>query len=205
MNDPIHPASGDLLPCPFCGGPAELMSYGDRVGVRCEDVMCAGSHRLPADGESPVPAWNRRTPAAPPATAAGVGEALKAAALATDEPLGDGQLLYRTDWTGERHIVEAGTGFVRVKLPYDYAHTSNAQQRRDAERIASAFTTPASHDALIARVPADVARLVVAARKVAFEDPSQEQLRELDIASEAFASRVPWDDEPADLDAGAGR
>lgn len=45
-------------------------------------------------------------------------------------------------------------------------------------------------------VPADVRRLVVAARKVAFEDQSREALKELDAASEAFADRVPWDDEP---------
>ena len=42
----------------------------------------------------------------------------------------------------------------------------------------------------------DVTRLVIAARKVAFEDQSPEALRELDQASEAFADRVPWDDEP---------
>ena len=50
-------------------------------------------------------------------------------------------------------------------------------------------------------VPADVARLVVAARRVAFENPSQAELRELDIASEAFASRVPWDDAPDEIPA----
>lgn len=45
-------------------------------------------------------------------------------------------------------------------------------------------------------IPDDVARLVVAARIVAFEDQSADALRELDQASEAFASRVPWEDEP---------
>lgn len=44
--------------------------------------------------------------------------------------------------------------------------------------------------------PNDVRRLVIAARKVAFEDQSREALKELDKASEAFALRVPWDDEP---------
>lgn len=47
-------------------------------------------------------------------------------------------------------------------------------------------------------VPADVARLVVAARHVAYDVATTDELRELDQASEAFASRVPWDDEPAD-------
>lgn len=55
-------------------------------------------------------------------------------------------------------------------------------------------------------VPADVARLVVAAREVAFSglfevatfnDPiALTAMRDLDQASEAFASRVPWGDEP---------
>lgn len=42
-------------------------------------------------------------------------------------------------------------------------------------------------------LPADVIRLVIAARVVAFERQDAEALRELDQASEAFASRVPWD------------
>ncbi len=45
-------------------------------------------------------------------------------------------------------------------------------------------------------LPPDVVRLVIAARIVAFEDQSPEALRELDLASEAFAERVPWDDDP---------
>ncbi|MFC5421969.1 hypothetical protein ACFPOB_20615 [Bosea eneae] len=49
-----------------------------------------------------------------------------------------------------------------------------------------------------AGLPEDVARLVVAARIVAYSDQSAEALRELDKASEAFADRVAWDDEPID-------
>lgn len=47
-------------------------------------------------------------------------------------------------------------------------------------------------------VPDDVRRLVIAAREVAFGDapPDQNAIKELDAASEAFASRIPWDDEP---------
>lgn len=52
--------------------------------------------------------------------------------------------------------------------------------------------------------PEDVRRLVVAARHVAFGDLSSEALRELDLASEAFAARVPWENEPADADREAG-
>lgn len=69
------------------------------------------------------------------------------------------------------------------------------------ELAARVVTTKTVRDAFLrvtapAAVPDDVARLVVAARIVAFEDQSKEALRELDVASEAFASRVPWSDEP---------
>ncbi|HMO74109.1 MAG TPA: hypothetical protein PKD48_02100 [Sphingopyxis sp.] len=59
-------------------------------------------------------------------------------------------------------------------------------------------------------VPADVRRLVIAAREIAFNDwdgDSEEWAvarKELDDASEAFASRVPWDDEPATPSTDAG-
>lgn len=43
---------------------------------------------------------------------------------------------------------------------------------------------------------ADVVRLVIAARVVAFEDQGRAALKELDEASEAFASRVPWTNQP---------
>lgn len=47
-------------------------------------------------------------------------------------------------------------------------------------------------------LPADIIRLVIAARIVVFEDQGQEALKELGDASEEFADRVPWDDEPED-------
>jgi ribosomal protein S27AE len=50
-------------------------------------------------------------------------------------------------------------------------------------------------------LPADVARLVIAARHVAFGDPTDvEALKELETASEAFADRIPWEDEPEEKD-----
>jgi hypothetical protein len=49
---------------------------------------------------------------------------------------------------------------------------------------------------IVDSLPADVRRLVIAARRVAFEDRDAETLRELDQASEAFADRVAWDDAP---------
>lgn len=54
-----------------------------------------------------------------------------------------------------------------------------------------------------APLPVDVVELVIAARIVAFEDQSPEALKQLDKASEAFADRVPWDDEPHDAEGGA--
>lgn len=47
-----------------------------------------------------------------------------------------------------------------------------------------------------AQLPQDVINLVIAAREVAYEDFDPEKIKALDTASEAFASRVPWDNEP---------
>lgn len=44
-------------------------------------------------------------------------------------------------------------------------------------------------------LPVDVVELVMAARAVAFGDPDEAAIKRLDDASEAFADRVPWDDE----------
>jgi len=56
-----------------------------------------------------------------------------------DEPMGDGTYLFRTTLTGERHIVHAATGFVWVKLPYDYRFTDNATQHANARAIIAAM------------------------------------------------------------------
>lgn len=63
-------------------------------------------------------------------------------------------------------------------------------EREADDRAEAAFREEATE------VPADVQRLVAAARVVAFEDQGPAAIKALDIASEAFASRVPWDDEP---------
>lgn len=49
----------------------------------------------------------------------------------------------------------------------------------------------ANEDAL----PRDVVRLVIAARRIMDENASAESRSELDQAAEAFASRVPWENE----------
>lgn len=48
----------------------------------------------------------------------------------------------------------------------------------------------------IRRLPQHMARLVIAARIVAFEDKGPQAIRELGQASEAFAELVPWEDQP---------
>lgn len=50
------------------------------------------------------------------------------------------------------------------------------------------------------QLPDDVVRLVIAARLVAWEDPDPENLKELQDASELFASRMPWEDQPENED-----
>lgn len=45
-------------------------------------------------------------------------------------------------------------------------------------------------------LPYDVRQLVIASRRVVYEDADAQNLKALDKASEAFADRVPWDDEP---------
>lgn len=63
---------------------------------------------------------------------------------------------------------------------------ADARQKAEAEIERSSALSPA------------MVRLIIAARIVAFEDQGADALRELDQASEAFASAVPWDDEPDD-------
>ena len=64
------------------------------------------------------------------------------------------------------------------------------------EAALAAHAAPAPSDE--AALPDDVVRLVTAARMVAWEDPDPENLKELQAASELFADRVPWDDQPED-------
>lgn len=85
---------------------------------------------------------------------------------------------------------------------FSYVQTVRTLSKAD-QIIALAAAIPGSADGgwqpietAPQRVPDDVAELVVAARTVAFDDQSAEALKRLDEASEAFASRVPWDDEP---------
>lgn len=73
--------ANELLPCPFCGGPAEIYNPFHMIGkpsqpatyrggVRCRACGCESKATTPPDGA--ITAWNRRADAAPQASAEGV-------------------------------------------------------------------------------------------------------------------------------------
>lgn len=88
----------------------------------------------------------------------------------------------------------------RDRLLCYHARTSELDHVIDEARAALATTK--TQDGHANPLPQDVVLLVIAARDVAYGDPTREALRDLDRAAEAFASRVPWDDEPDDEDDG---
>lgn len=56
-----------LLPCPFCGEPAEIIRHGAVSHVRCRQWACGchGSSTFEYSPEKAIISWNRRVPAAP--------------------------------------------------------------------------------------------------------------------------------------------
>lgn len=69
-------------------------------------------------------------------------------------------------------------------------------------RFRLAASPPPAGDEKKRTIPADVIELVIAARIVAFEDQSPDAIKRLDRASEAFADRVKWADEPVNGEVG---
>ena len=124
--------------------------------------------------------------------------AMLSAAPAAPQAAGVGE-----EWTSDiEWLREAARYFQkRDTKGEDAAFWSNLKNSENANRIADkleALCAP-SREPEGGAVDDDVRRLVIAARNVAFDTPTQSELRALDIASEAFASRVPWDDEPEAL------
>lgn len=79
-----------LLPCPFCGGPAEMKA--ERCGedcmetwVRCKDCGVATDRYEGAysDPESAAAAWNERAPASEPHQSEGTGSDARDMAIVT--------------------------------------------------------------------------------------------------------------------------
>lgn len=73
--------ANELLPCPFCGGPAEIYNPFHMIGkpsqpatyrggVRCRACGCESKATTPPDGA--ITTWNRRADAAPQASAESV-------------------------------------------------------------------------------------------------------------------------------------
>lgn len=56
-----------LLPCPFCGEPAEIIRHGVVSHVRCRQWACGchGSSTFEYSTEEAIISWNRRAPASP--------------------------------------------------------------------------------------------------------------------------------------------
>ena len=52
---------GELLPCPFCGGEAEMSASSDGYGVECWNRRCIDMQMdgLPTEAEA-IDAWNTR-------------------------------------------------------------------------------------------------------------------------------------------------
>lgn len=107
----------------------------------------------------------------------------------------------------------------RAWLDNDYTGTMDAETMRFSPgEMVDAFIAGWSQRGFVAEpLPGDVVRLVIAARAIAFGElrdmvtvehgglpgltAHRDAMIELDAASEAFASRVRWEDEPSDEEA----
>lgn len=63
MTDPTKP---DLLPCPFCGGPAAMQTWTTNYAVVCRAVPYCAEARPAKSPEDAAAIWNRRAPPAAP-------------------------------------------------------------------------------------------------------------------------------------------
>lgn len=170
----------ELMPCPFCGGKADYFANGSvshpdiivhRIachGVECETQPWTGWR---ASEEEVIAAWNHRALSCAAETGTQRDVVIDAVRVAIDG--------------GVRH----SRSCMNESLAKDGPCTCGLHALAKAVAPgASSQSTP---------IPVDVRRLVIAARNIAFNDTLDGgALRELDEASEAFADRVPWEDEP---------
>ena len=94
-------------------------------------------------------------------------------------------------------MLEAAFDAFEINHPMQYRTGTEARKAIWSAMLAAAPASPLPGGGL----SSDVVRLVIAARRVAYEGAAEDDLRALDIAAEAFASRVPWDDEPDEIPA----
>jgi hypothetical protein len=93
-------------------------------------------------------------------------------------------------WSDARSMFVRYAELFAMTERYEEASAIADKAAREIEALTTREEAPA--------VPDDVQRLVNAARVVAFEDQGPDALKALDVASEAFADRVPWENEPGE-------
>lgn len=177
-----------LLPCPFCGGEAKC--FPDEVGSGGQHLPpyyagCKACRVFFSDDDEvrAITDWNRRS------------ESLRAQPAIEEEGL-------RSELTNARDaFVAIQDATIAGKVCDDIAWFSDIETLHDfcadqADKIDAVLLRTSAAGSTRDDVLADVVRLVIASRRVAFEDRSPEAIKELDVASEAFADRVLWEDEP---------
>jgi hypothetical protein len=87
--------------------------------------------------------------------------------------------------------------YERLAPSFGYETRADTRQFDPASSNGRLMVAVCSEIARTTSASPDLARLIIAARNVAFGDQGAEAIRELDEASEAFADCLPWDDEPA--------
>lgn len=105
---------------------------------------------------------------------------------------------------GEDALREAVRRFLPTNINLDAVHLPDEATipldvtMGELRELRAALNARQSGEGEREALPRDVRRLVIAAR-LALESQDDEALGELDRASEAFASLVPWNDEPEDV------
>lgn len=172
-NTPITEANaGELLPCPFCGGPAKTfpMNGATEAGCAADFKDCAGS-----DVVAPVAMWNRRPAASVGGATGGEGERTFGC---DDATLASLTLTLEMCERGEGHrpgIVSVSTDTFRDLLaalqPSSAADAKPMAVPWTDAQIVSQLLQEAEREGLL---PSTVHRLKIAATRIAQPQPSQQ-------------------------------